>query len=145
VFGYNNETTEFGLRRNEIDANGIREAQVHRGVISGFNVDIAYAGGRIYSSRGDVVDGEKGMVVGKLAFNGLRPDAPFAVDPLKKRAFYHRDRQIEVFDTDRLVKVGAIEVALESRDATQLILIGGSGLACRSAKHILIISRKQLP
>lgn len=56
MVGYNNETTEFGLRTIQIDSNGLQEINVYQNMISGFGVDIYYSKDRIYSTNGKVID-----------------------------------------------------------------------------------------
>ncbi len=61
MVGYNNETTEFGLRTIQIDSNGVQQINVYQNMISGFGVDIYYSNGRIYSTNGKVVDISSGI------------------------------------------------------------------------------------
>jgi hypothetical protein len=62
LYGYNNETTEFGFRRMTVDAEGVFVASVFDSfrppptLISGFGVDIKFAGGRIFTTSGRVID-----------------------------------------------------------------------------------------
>jgi hypothetical protein len=59
LYGYNNETTEFGLRRMNVDlGSGVTTQDVTGGLIYGFNVTIKYDNGRIYATDGRVVDPE---------------------------------------------------------------------------------------
>lgn len=53
--GYNNETTEFGIRKFNLDANGINEAAVYSNVASGFREDFFYDNNRMYFTNGTVV------------------------------------------------------------------------------------------
>ena len=56
MIGYNNETTEYGLRTIQIISNGVQETNVYRNMISGFGVDIHYSRDRIYSTYGKAID-----------------------------------------------------------------------------------------
>lgn len=56
LFGYNNETTEYGFRRLIISGNGVSELAVYPGLVNNFSTEIESQGNRIYSSRGHVVD-----------------------------------------------------------------------------------------
>lgn len=56
LFGYNNETTEFGFRRLMVSASGLVEGNVNEGLISGFGVVMESQGERIYASSGEVVN-----------------------------------------------------------------------------------------
>lgn len=69
LYGYNNETTEFGLRTITAGSNGLTESQVYNNFVSGFDTDIAYSQGRLYATNGKVVDvsGSAPQVTGTFA------------------------------------------------------------------------------
>ena len=46
LYGYNDETTEFGFRRMAVDAAGVTEVDVAASLISGFGTDIEHDAGR---------------------------------------------------------------------------------------------------
>lgn len=56
LFGYNNESTEFGLRRLKVDSVGIKEQGVFQNVFSGFGSDFIYHNDKLYSTNGKAVD-----------------------------------------------------------------------------------------
>jgi hypothetical protein len=56
LFGYNNETTEFGLRSLSVNASGISEGSVNQNILSGFGVDFIYNNNYIYATNGKVID-----------------------------------------------------------------------------------------
>jgi hypothetical protein len=142
VLGYNNETTEFGLRRLTVDAGGIHEGHVSGGVIQGFNVDITYAGGRLYSTSGAVVDARNAALVGTLPARG-----PVTVDAEHKRAYYlvTDGRRIEAYDTDRLTKVGACNLPANLQDVQgPLVQVGGTALALRTRAQVVVVPLKDV-
>lgn len=55
-YGYNNESTEFGLRALSVNATGVYEAEVWQRYISGFGVDIHDNGPVIYATTGVAID-----------------------------------------------------------------------------------------
>lgn len=55
-WGYNNETTEFGLRKLVINSSGIREIDNYQGLIDGFGIKIKFFHNKIYSTNGAVID-----------------------------------------------------------------------------------------
>jgi Ca2+-binding RTX toxin-like protein len=71
LYGYNNETTEFGLRTLTVDADGIHEGPVTENRISGFGVDIEWFGGLVTGTSGQVVDPEAGALVGSYRNSGV--------------------------------------------------------------------------
>jgi len=80
LYGYNQETTEFGFRRMTVDASGVTVLDVTGDLISPFGVDIKFDGGRIYTTTGQVIDPEARTVVGTFSLpapfaNLVKPDA----------------------------------------------------------------------
>ena len=56
LIGYNNETTEFGIRRLSINSSGISNVSVTQNVLSNFYLDFIYKDNYMYSFDGKVVD-----------------------------------------------------------------------------------------
>ena len=56
LIGYNNETTEFGIRRLSINANGVANISVSQNVLSGFYLDFIYHNNKMYATNGKVID-----------------------------------------------------------------------------------------
>ncbi|OUD35276.1 T9SS type A sorting domain-containing protein [Flavobacterium sp. FPG59] len=56
LIGYNNETTEFGIRRLSINSSGVSNVSVTQNVISNFYLDFIYKNNYMYSSDGKVID-----------------------------------------------------------------------------------------
>ncbi len=142
LFGYNNETTEFGLRHLYVDAFGIREGRVAGGVIQGFGVDIVYAGGRIFSTNGAVVDAQNLNLVGTLPTQGA-----LAVDAFNKRVYMLAGDQrgnLNAYDTETLTKRGSMSLANYSDIQGSLVQMGDSALAFRTKRQIVVVPMSQL-
>jgi DNA-binding beta-propeller fold protein YncE len=140
LFGYNNETTDFGLRRLHVYKGGIAEEQCFHGVVQKFNTDIVYAGGRIYATTGAVVDVKTGQLVGTLPAEGA-----VAVDTAAKRAYVLGSRlvrqgdMITAFDTETLTKRASCKAPVPGAFRKQtLVLVGGTALAYSTEKQIII-------
>lgn len=106
LFGYNNESTEYGLRRLSVDASGIHEDEVHERVISGWS-DIfytGYTGGMILSTHGTAVDAQTLSLRGQMNI----PWSGVAVGVVEDRAFFLTEEAIEVFDLDTFTPLGSI-------------------------------------
>jgi hypothetical protein len=71
LYGYNNETSEFGFRRMTINASGVTVTNTTQNLISGSS-DIRYSNGYIYSTSGKVIDPEQESPW--AALRGLVPD-----------------------------------------------------------------------
>ncbi|MCI0379528.1 MAG: zinc-ribbon domain-containing protein [Gemmataceae bacterium] len=142
LFGYCNETTEFGLRHLYADGGGIREGRVAGGVIQGFGNDIVYAGGRIYSSNGAVVDAQNLNLVGTIPTQGA-----LAVDAFNKRVYVLAGDQrgnLNAYDTETLTKRGSMSLANYPEIQGSLVQLGDSALAFRTKRQIVIVPLGQL-
>ncbi len=64
LYGFNNETTEFGFRQLAVDADGVSEVAVSPNLLDGFSNDIEFDAGRIYSTSGRTIDPELLQIVG---------------------------------------------------------------------------------
>ena len=56
LVGYNNETTEFGIRKLSVTASGVTNTSVTQNVMQNFYLDFSYHNNRMYSFDGKVVD-----------------------------------------------------------------------------------------
>ena len=73
IWGYNNETTEFALRKLRLSSTGIAVEGTYSGLIEGFGSRIKYYDGRLYATTGAVVDvkGTTPMKIGKFNITGF--------------------------------------------------------------------------
>ncbi len=94
VYGYNNSSTEYGLRRLTISEDGIEEVLNQRDLISGFSLDILYAGGSIFATNGRIVDAATMTLLGTTAGNG-----PVAARPTLDEVYYATSDKVVVYDT----------------------------------------------
>jgi hypothetical protein len=56
VYGYDGQSTGFGLLTMAVSASGVADLSTTGGLISGFGNQIVYRAGRLYSANGEVVD-----------------------------------------------------------------------------------------
>lgn len=56
LIGYNNETTEFGIRRLSVNSSGVSNVGVTENILSNFYLDFVYRDNYMYSFDGKVVD-----------------------------------------------------------------------------------------
>ena len=135
LYGYNNETTEFGLRKLTTDAGGVTVAGVQANLIQGFGVDIMYAGGRIYANNGKVVDPKLGAVVGTLPVSG-----PVAVDVAKKRVYcLENGKALHAIDSETLTKRAEYQLKNVGNSAGCLIAMGENGVAFCTETQVVIV------
>jgi len=98
VYGYNSSSTEFGFREMEVATAGITEIWNLRDLIDGFNADIVYDGGRVYSSQGHIVDVSGPFLVGEIPTSG-----GVAVEASVGEVFFvTSNTNVSVYDTTTL-------------------------------------------
>ena len=73
LYGYNNETSEFGFRKMAITPAGVAVTSVTANLLYGYSLDIAFDGGRIYATSGRVIDPEAGILLGTLTESSSHP------------------------------------------------------------------------
>ena len=56
LIGYNNESTEYGIRRLSVNANGVSNISVSQSVLTNFYLDFIYYNNKMYATNGKVVD-----------------------------------------------------------------------------------------
>ena len=106
MYGYNNETTEFGFRTIDVLPDGLQEARVSGGVISSAYDRIHYASGRVYANRGAVIDAERHIVLGTFASDLASDMLP---DPALGRVFaVYGNGTLTAWDMNTFAPLGSI-------------------------------------
>ncbi len=83
LYGYNNETSEHGFRVMAVNANGITTTTTIQNLLYGSISDMRYADGRIYTTRGEIVNVETMALVDTLPAEG-----PVVPDPEARRVYF---------------------------------------------------------
>ena len=152
LYGYNNETTEFGFRRMAVDASGVTVLDVHDSfhasgaLISGFSVDIKFHAGLIYATSGRVIDPVARTLVGTL--NPL-PGIGVLVEPdtANGRVFTLAFDSavsswvVRAYDSTSLTLLGSEVVAGTSGDHGNLLRWGTRGLAFRNNGGQILVTQ----
>src|SRR5262249_44129300 len=121
IYGFNNETTEFGFRILSVDANGVKETKVFDGSpIGGFGADIKFDGGKIFATSGAVLNPNTGALIGSFSFpasNGVNTTSfGLAPDHALGRSFFFTgpfggpSTQISAFDNTRFTPIGTLNI-----------------------------------
>ena len=131
LYGYNNQTTEWGFRRIRIDGQGATELDVTRSLIKGFDLEIEYAGGRVYAGSGWVVDPEQLALAGTFV-PSLEP-FDVAVDAALGRAYLLTAQTVEVFDVQTFLRLEAVVIPGMRGAPGSLERWGQSGVAFRTS------------
>ena len=141
LYGYNNETTDFGFRRMSVDDNGVTIIDNTSNIISGFFVDIKFEGGLIFSTSGRVVDPEARTLLGTFSF----PDHnfPSAVLPNVNtgRVYFVAGNKLLTYDWETLTLLNNETIPGMVGSASSLIRWGQDGLAFRTTGDQVILLR----
>lgn len=142
LYGYNNETTDFGLRRMNVDETGVRVADATGGLFSGFGVDIEYdrGVGLLFSTNGRVVDPETRTVLGSFAGIGFGS----VVEPASDLGivFFLTGNVLREYDLNTLALLSTQTIPGVSGSTDSLIRWGADGLAFRTASgQVFLLSR----
>lgn len=130
LYGYNNETTEFGFRRMTVDASGVSTIDATSNLISGFSIDLDYDDGRMYATNGRVIDPELRTIVGTYAVGLAGPVEP---DSDHDRVFFVSGGELKVFDLETFVPLPSYPIPGMSGTPSSLINIGDGDLAFRTS------------
>jgi hypothetical protein len=138
LYGYNNETTDFGFRTMLVDDNGVTITNSTSGLIVGFGVDIRFDGGLIYSTTGRVIDPVARVLVGTFA--GIDFGALVRPDSASGRIFFlNGNATLLVFDPTTFLPLGSLNIPGVSGRATSLIRWGSDGLAFRTSNNQIFV------
>lgn len=131
LYGYNNETTDFGLRTMLIDENGVTTTDVQRSLIAGFGVDIEYDGGRIYSTTGRVVDPSTGLIEGTYNLCGYSNCYGSAIEPDSANGvtYVANSSLLSIFDQATFTQMASYDLSGVSGSIIDLISLGDGQLA----------------
>jgi hypothetical protein len=132
LFGYNNETTEFGARTIAVTPSGLVEETVRGGVISGSG-DIEYDGGLVYATTGALVDPETISLLGTFPTSGLvEPDVG------NGRVHFFAGTTLRTYHYRSFAFIGLADISGAAGSAT-LIRWGNDGLAFRTTTQIVLV------
>ena len=140
LYGYNNESTEFGFRGMLIDEAGVTVENVARDYISGFGVDIEYDAGRIYSTSGVVLEADTPTVLGSYA--GIRFAKSVVPDASSNHTYFlTSNNSIEIYNLNNFTFIESVSVPNASGMPGSLILTQKNELAYRTdAGQVLLLS-----
>ena len=133
LFGYNNETTEFGVRTIAVTTAGLVEETVRGGVIGGFSQDIEYDGGLIYATNGALIDPETISLLGAFPTGGIvEPDVG------NGRVHFFAGTTVRTYHYRSFAFIGLADITAASGSLT-LIRWGSDGLAFRTATQVVLV------
>jgi uncharacterized repeat protein (TIGR01451 family) len=146
-YGYNNETTEYGVRHLRLSASGMTQEQNNRDLIGGFSTDIKADGNLLVATSGVVVDGAGLRKLGTLGTQGLvRPElAKSRVYVLGQSGSYSSTyNKITAYDSVLFSSIRQYTLPTAVESPSSLIRWGDSGLAFRSASKVFLVHDNRL-
>lgn len=135
LYGYNNETSEFGFRTIAVTAEGVRQGRVTGALFHDYEIRIRYASGRVYGTDGGVVDASRHVRVGSFAAGGVS----VLPDPVLGRVFILSGGVIRVYDMNTFQLLGTITVPGVTGGTRALVRWGTDGLAFANERVVRII------
>jgi hypothetical protein len=153
LYGYNNETTDYGFRRMTVNGAGVSTDDSVGSLISGFGVDIEFENSWIYSTSGRVVDPEARVLLGTYLLSSLyggaavRPDSGNDLIFFLEYDFYTSSWEIETFDLTTFVLLDSVAIPGIPYASTVggLIRWGRNGVAFRSSDKIFLLESALIP
>lgn len=140
LYGYNNETTEFGFRKMSVTNSGVSVVSTTSNVIGGFGVDIRYDNGLIYSTTGQILNPETGALVGQFSgvFGLVVPDSASG------RVYFltgigSSTLTLKAFDLNTMTQTGTLNITGVSGNPGSFIKWGANGLAFRTPTQVFLI------
>jgi hypothetical protein len=139
LYGYNNETSEFGFRRMAIDSSGVTVSDVFTSfmgdLIYGFGVDIQFHGGLIYTTSGRVIDPVVRSVLGTFSLPTTFDNLVEADSAIGRVFFLNSFGRwtIRAFDMATRQQLGGVTVSGVTGDPGSLIRWGSKGLVFRTS------------
>jgi hypothetical protein len=128
LYGYDNEVSEYGFRRMNVNASGVTVMDNISFLITGYGVDMEYEGGRIYATGGKVIDPEGRTLLGTYAATG-----PVESDSTVGRTFFvsgsGSNVRLFAFDQQKFTLIGSLDISGVSGTPVTLVRWGPNGLA----------------
>jgi hypothetical protein len=130
LYGYESESSGFNLIKFAVNASGVTGVSQGGGLLSGYSTDMKFAGGRLYSTSGRIIDPEAKTLIGTLQGGG----STLAVDTALGRVFYLSDNILSAYDINTFIKIGSITLpSFNGATPTSLVRWGTNGLAFRTS------------
>jgi hypothetical protein len=145
LYGYNNETSGFELRKLTVNPLGVSIVTTVSTIPLGS--DLKYDNGILYSSIGRAVNPETGVLLG--TFSGVNSPA-FVSDSSVRRIYFitgsDSSTTLQAFDLATFTFAGSLSIPGVSGGATNLIRWGSNGLAfCTSGNQIYFVQTSLVP
>ncbi len=151
LYGYNNESTEFGVRELVVSASGVAEAEVKRGLTSGFGSGLEAVGDFLIVGDGSVIDFRSSMKRTELRTDAFRQITTNAVDADGLRVYtVSRDNTITVWETRNFTPVARYQLPNAapfpgSAPAIQHIVTTNDQIVLANDAELIFVAKSDLP
>ncbi len=140
LYGYNNETTEFGFRTLHVDSQGVTQVDVLKNVISGFYEEIEYASGFIFATSGEVVNPTARTLHGTFSAGNAQSVLP---EVAKDQVLFLGEEGIEAFRFSTFTPLGSTPLPSGITGPFRRLLRWGSdGLAFLAGDQVVILGEE---
>ena len=160
LYGYDGGSTGFYFRKMAVSDSGVTLTATLNTPISGLGTSIKYDNGRVYSSKGDVIDPELGTGLGN--FQVLNPSSFFYQTPIGRfahafvpdsstgRVFFligsDSSTTLQVCDQNSFQLLGSLNIPGVQGAAGRLIRWGANGLAFNtSSGQVFFVQTALIP
>jgi DNA-binding beta-propeller fold protein YncE len=134
IYGYNNESTEYGFRVMSVSSSGVEITSTTQGLISTWGADLRSSNGLVYVTTGTVIDPNALATVGGYAAGGL-----VYPDSVGGRVYfvgipYLSPAQLDVFDQATYAHIATRIILGVHGKPTSLVGAGPNRLAFRTSE-----------
>jgi hypothetical protein len=155
LYGYDNETSGFGLTRMSVNSAGVSIVDTTANLISGYSVDIKFDGGRLYATNGTVVDPEARRILGTFPV-AYQYGTLVKPDSAAGRVYFLKPNingsvTIQAYDLNTFAFLGSIDIAVVSTTPapsmffpSSFIRWGDKGLAFRTNENKVVLVKTAL-
>lgn len=140
LYGYNNESTEYGFRTMSVSNSGVSVTSTVSSLISGFGLDILFEAGVVYASSGQAIDPLAGTLLGTYTASGsgFSINSYVSVDSAKDQVYllrsdnFNSTTKLHVFDRTRFTEIAAVTIPNVVGRVSSFIRMGEDSFAFRS-------------
>ncbi|HLL73227.1 MAG TPA: Calx-beta domain-containing protein [Pyrinomonadaceae bacterium] len=130
LYGYDSYSSGFELVKFDVNASGVTRVSLTYNLLSGYDSVFEFAGGRLYSGIGRIVDPETKTLVGKFNSGG----SALLVDQKLGRAFFLSSGfgssvVLSAYDINTFLPLGSVTLPNVTGTPTGLVRWGANGLA----------------
>lgn len=140
MYGYNNETTGFGVYRLLVNEYGVAITDTYSGLISGFGTDLEYDDDHLYATSGRVVDTTTMTLAGQLGSSGK-----VAPDSSVRRTFFVSGVTLTAYNQETFTRTGEVTLQGISNATWGLIRWGEDGLSFCTNNQVVIVQTDLVP